>query len=744
MSIPNPVPTGTAGLPRNAVRLAERASAAGWAVSTEPGAEQVTVHLAARVVSGRGTMSVELTCHWTADRSGAFRWSHAAETRDGNPVPVRSAWSEVGDLLARYAPALVDADKEADGLTHHGRSAAQWGADATAQHQGAARHADEVRDVHRRLQEAQAAGEAWANAALASVAALADRAAEAEEAARFLAGRAEQAGAGRARRAFDLAEDARTLAEVCEEAARQAVNTALGAEAEAQCAPYVAAQLAADEAEEAAWRSEHPAGTAEEFALSVIQAYEVPARRFAEWWEENGRPGMTYLQGWDAFRPGGNPRAELGAYGALEEDINRAVYALGAAAGALLRAGGDQAQQERALTLAEESRRGEELYAPGARRRSGEGYQVAVRVWSALVGRGWDAWLSLDVLRDFVVLDRWAAAGVVEEVRRVRRLLLVDHALRERQARHAAVHEQLEAERIARHRAGEEVYRAARQAGQDEESADWARRDFLARLAAEADGRAEDGRSRFSRDDQVWVRPAPGEDGAVRYAGSVVAYLGRGRFRVSGPVGLVAREVAAERLSPADADEAQHDRGRQAGEDTRRREERAAREAEEQERRERAQAEADAALARRLARRRAAAGTAAPVAEHGQWSPVHAVPRSVGELWSAAAEGGWQMTCRTATGGRMLVVRIAGTTGAGRWVFELIWLPERGQYAVKKQHGKARWADGRSGPRGGRIRPTVGDVLAVIAQETREGAEAQLGELVGGPGRPESSAPARV
>ncbi|MFD5610473.1 hypothetical protein [Kitasatospora sp. NPDC127060] len=741
MTIPNPAPADTAPLPRNAVRLAERAAAAGWTVSTEPGAERVTVHLAARVVSGRGTVSVELTCNWTADRLGAFRWSHATETRDGNPIPIRSAWSEVGDLLGRYAPALVDADKEADGVTHHGRSAEQWSADATAQHQAAARHADEVRDVHRRLQEAQAAGEAWANAALESVTALAGRASEAEKSARFLAEQAAQAGTGRARRTFALAEDARPLAEVCEEAARQARDAALGAEAEALCAPYVAAQLTADEAEEAAWRSEHPDGTAEEFALSVIEAYEVPARRFAEWWEENRRPGMTYLQGWDASRPGGDPRAELGAYGALEKDTNRAVYALGAAAAALLLAGGDQAQQERALTLAQESRRGEELYAPGAWRRSGEGHQVAVRVWSALVGRGWDAWLSLDVLRDFAVLERWAAAGAVEEARQVRRLLLVDHALRERRARHAAVREQLKAERIARHRAGEEVYQAARRAGEGEKAAEWARRDFLARLAAEADGHAEDGRGRFSRGDQVWVQPAADEDGVVRYAGRVVAYLGKGRFRVSGPVGLVEREVAGGRLSPAEAGEAERDRDRQAREALQRLDERWAREAAERQRRERAQAVADAALARRQARRKAAAGTAAPIDAHGQWGPVHPVPRSVGELWAAAAEGGWRMTCRTGTDGRMLVVRISGTTDVGRWVFELIWLPERGQYAVKKQHGAARWADGRSGPRGGRIRPTVGDVLAVMAQETREGAEARLGELVGGPGRSESSAP---
>ncbi|MGV9268159.1 hypothetical protein ACWDRR_26240 [Kitasatospora sp. NPDC003701] len=738
MNTQNSTPAGTAGLPRNAVRLTERARAAGWTVSTERETGSVTVRLTAQVRHNRESMAVEVVCCWEEDQAHALRWRNAILRKDGRPIADPFGWREVGSLLERFAPVMIDAAAEKAGRTHHGLSAGQWSADADEQHQAAAGHASEVRGVQRRLQEERAAGAAWAAVALDVVTAQAERVRDAEEAARVLA---EESGEAGARGAFEMAEEARTLAKACEDAARLARNAALDAEAEELCAPYVAAQLETDEAEETAWRADNPNGTAEEFARTVVQAYEVPARQFGQWWAERHRPGMTYLQGYDAFHPGADPRAELGASMALDRDTNRAVYALGAAAAALLRAGGDQAQQGRAGKLEEESRRGEELYAPGARRRIGEGHQAAVRVWSALVDRGWNLWLSLDVLQDFVTLELWERAGAVEEATALRRLLLIDHGLRRRRERHDAVRERMEAERIARHRAGEEVYKAARQAGEDEESADWARWDFLARRDAEEDGQEEDGRGRFARGADVWAQPADDEPGAVPYAGRIVAYRGRGRFRVTGPAGTVPWEVLVDRLSPAEPDEARQDRARQEAEAARRREERAARDAEEQRRREEARAVAEAALARRLARRRAAAGTVAPVGEHGQWNPIHSVPRSVAELWAAAAEGGWRMTCRTGTDGQMLVVRIAGTTDAGLWVFELIWLPERGQYSVRKQLGAARWADGRSGPRGGRIRPTVRDVLLIIMQETREGAEARPGELVGGPGRPEPAAP---
>ncbi|WP_371503570.1 hypothetical protein OG871_40590 (plasmid) [Kitasatospora sp. NBC_00374] len=735
MNTPNDAPTTEHPLPRNAARLAERAAGGGWKVTTETAPTSASVTLKARVKDGRGSQAVEIFCLWEADKANGLRWRYGSLRKDGRPIADPFGWRDVGHLLGTFAPGMIDMTREETDLTHHGRETLWWQHDAREQAAAAAREASGVRQVHSRLQEQQAAGVAWAAHALASVTMELGRADDAAQAAQTLSAEARSAGA---RQAFELAEEARVLAEVCAMAAQKARAVALGAEADAECVPYVAAQQAADDAEETKWRAQHPDGGPEEFALAVIEAYEVPARDFARWWTENSRPGWTFLQGWDAFRPGGDPRAELGAYAALEEETNRAVYALGLAAAALLRDGDDaQAQQERARTLEEESLRGRALYEPGARRRTGEGHQVAVRVWSALVGRGWNVWLSLDVLQDLVILERWEKAGAVQEVGALRRLLLVDHALRARQTRHAAVRDALKAEESARYRAAEKVYAAAREAGEDQESAEWARRDALARLGADAAGRQEDGRGRFARGAQVWVEPDADEAGAVRYASRIAAYLGQGRFRVSGPVGLVAREVPVHRMSPAQAEEAAADRARQERDDAERRERRTAAAAEEAERAALAKAERDAVQARLAARERAAAGTMAPVAEGGQWQPVHPVPRSVGELWAAAARGGWRMTCRTGTDGRMLVVRISGTTGQGRWVFELLWLGFDGRYGVSQHHSLAKWADGRSGPRGGRIKPTVSDVLSVMATETKEGAAAQLGELVGGAGRVE-------
>ncbi|MFJ9167333.1 hypothetical protein ACIRN5_23525, partial [Lysinibacillus fusiformis] len=285
------------------------------------------------------------------------------------------------------------------------------------------------------------------------------------------------------------------------------------------------------------------------------------------------------------------------------------------------------------------------------------------------------------------------------------------------------------------------VYEAAREAGEDEESAEWARRDALARLGAEAAGRPEDGRGRYARGAEVWVEPGAEEAGADWYATRVEAYVGRGRgrFRVSGPVGQVARAVPVEQLHPATAEEAAVDVARQIVEDAQRRERRAAELAQEQERAAREEAERRAVRARLTARERAAAGTLAPVAEGGRWEPVHPVPRSVGELWAAAARGGWRMTCRTGTDGRMLIVRIEGTTGRGRWLLELLWLEAGRQYSVSQHHSRARWAAGRSGPRGGKVKPTVRDVLSLMAAETVEGAVTLPGELVGGAGRVEAA-----
>ncbi|MQS17486.1 hypothetical protein F7Q99_36205 [Streptomyces kaniharaensis] len=741
---------GAGNLPRNAARLAARADAAGWRVTTSQTPRSATVRLTAQIMAGRGSVAVAVVCLWQADAAGKLRWERAVLMKDGKQLDQPYNWPQVSPLLARLGTGMIDPDQEKTGATCHGRGAERWDSDVTCWFKVSIKaywHAAEVRDL---LQEQQVPGAAaaWTGQAFEATAALhrrlvrrCDRAQDVVLLAEREVSRAsEQGRTADARRVFQLAERARVLAESCSKDADAIEAAALAAEAEALCAPYVAARAAEVDAQERAWRAEHPGGGAQDFARTVLKAFEVPALKFAEWWQESARPGMTFAQGWDACCAGEPTHAETLAGAACEKDTYLAVFALGAVAAAQLRADERVGQAQRAELLEAAARHGASLYAPGASRRIGEGPQAAARVWTLLVGGTRDAWLSLELRENLAALEPWGRGVAAAEAGRLRTLLLVDHGLRLRQAAHAAVREELEAARARRYRAAHEVYEAELAGGAGEVAARQAQRDVLARLEAEERGREQDGRERFARGDDVWVEPSEG-DGSVaagRYAARMRCYCGQGVFLVDGFAEGAEHEVTAGRLSEAGREEAEADRARQVAVAERLREEAEARAAEARQAQEQVLAEQRLRRERQAGRERAAAGTLPPLAPGEEWRPAHALPPAVGELWSTAARNGWRMACWTAgeSGWSVLQVAIGGTTEQGRWAFHLVWSAAGGRYGVSKAHSTAVWADRRSGPRGGKVRPTITDVMAVMAAETFEGAAAAPGHLVGGPGRP--------
>ncbi|MEV7177870.1 hypothetical protein [Kitasatospora sp. NPDC093679] len=752
----DPAPAAASDMPRNAERLAARAQAGGWTVTPTITPQAVTLRLTATVRAGRGTGRLALECTWRATGQGPLRWEGATLQRDGQKARTQFGWPEVAPLLANLAPAMVDPAAEASGTTRHGRSAQEWREDLAAQAK-TAREAKERAQVARgrvrQVRYPQGPGgpvNGWADAA--------DRAAlpiysglERREYRVSLLPHRVGADAD-ARRLFDVAERARVLAEACVKDAAAVEAVLLAHEAEEVCAPLVAEEAAVMVAEEAAWRAANPDGGPARFAREVIGTFGGADGPFAEWWEENAEPGMTYYQGWDARDPHRMPRAELNLSLRLDAEVNRALFALGSAAAAVARARGGEEGEARAVRLAAEAQRGAALYAPGARRGRGEGGKAALAVWSLLECGRWG--MSLDMAENVRAVEMWTKTAARREAWEVRRLFLARHCLDVREDARREVREQLaEAER-ERGRVARGVFDQAQAAGASEAEAREVMWDVRARLDAEAAGRAADGRERFGRGGAVWVEPEP--HGGGRYVGTVACYLGRGLFRVRREAaGWEAFEdVPSGRMAPASPKEAVEDRARQLRAKEREEQERAVelqRRAEEQER----QAEAErvrAAEHRHLCERKAARATTrrgmqAPTAPGKVWAPVHRVPDSVEELWILAAEYGWAMDRETLFEGRTIVVRIVGTTSRGRWAFRLVWRAGGGRYAVEKSQSDALWADRRQGPRGGKVRPTVGDVRDVIVRsgETLEGAAAPLGQLVtaadvlrkpDGPGRP--------
>ncbi|MFE1781696.1 hypothetical protein ACFW9F_03660 [Streptomyces sp. NPDC059506] len=107
-----------------------------------------------------------------------------------------------------------------------------------------------------------------------------------------------------------------------------------------------------------------------------------------------------------------------------------------------------------------------------------------------------------------------------------------------------------------------------------------------------------------------------------------------------------------------------------------------------------------------------ASGNDIPVAEGGVWEPDYPVPPTADELWRIAQASGWSMTRETIPGSygtdRFKVFLEAHTT-VGHWKFSLEWRLRKGRYAADKERSWAWWPDGRTGPRGGEVHPTVAD-----------------------------------
>ncbi|MFF2548296.1 hypothetical protein ACFVUY_37865 [Kitasatospora sp. NPDC058063] len=743
-------------VPRNLSKLAASAAAAGWSVTPEVGMGWVAVSLTGRVRLGMASVAAGLRCIWRENGKGGFRWDDAERYRDGELDCDGIQWGEVTAWVERATAVLVDPAAEAAGTTFEGRSAAEWlevtdshGETAGTAYERGRNVRDRIKgllghwlplrecgtdgDLSLRAESVPAWVDAVDDATFGPFRRLDRRSVRVNDIERALRWEiTEAADENRtlvARRAAELAGRARVLAEACAAEADALESAVLDTEAEALCAPYVNAVMEEMEAGEREWRAANPTADARKFAGAVIQTIGDADVRFSEWWAKRGAPGMTYWQGWNAWQSecGQATAAEIRASLALRRETDRAVIAVAEEFAEHAQYTDDAGQQQRAAQIAETAQRGTALFAPGARPQRNEISDIATRAWALMCGRGaWSGGRTLDMAQDLAAVAEWNA-----DTDELRRLLMIRHGLDVRGRAGAAVREELMAEEERRGEIARTAYRAARAAGASDESAHAAGADARARYEADAEGRPADGREKFERGAYVWVGPAAGTANEP-YVATVLGYTRNGCFRVQEAAhGTV--DVRGDRLSPATPEEAEADRARQ----VREREERAA----ERERRDVA-ARAAAAEADRLrkvreerqnARAAVARTVAAPIAPGRVWEPAYPVPASIGELWSAAATMGWHMTRETSDTGysSRILVTIKGTTDRGAWKFGLVWNVSRGRYSVHKAHGWAVWADDRKGPRGGRIDPTIADVLRVMWTETIEGVAAPLGTLVG-------------
>ncbi len=722
---PPALPADAGVPPTKVIRLAEQARQAGWQVTSHTGTDAdgpwFALTLTGRLRSGSGSEPAEVRCRWATDGMHRVRWRGACVHRAGRETAQGIGWRLLPAILQELAAVLIDPAAEEAGHTHHGRGAEHWTSAALGYAEQAAKAlAAGERDARLRRPDGPAQE-------LYRLQRRAGAAATAAGAAQRAAGRE-----GAARRVFEVSERVRVLAKSCTEQAEALRMAALAGEAAAVCERYVAQDAAALAASEAQWRAANPGGAAGQFAHTVLRTIGRADAEFAQWWEDHATPGMTYLQGWDAWHAGHATEAELSASLRQEPEHARALFALGTAAAAVVAAvvaaAGDD-QEQRAERMAEAAHRGVGLFAPGARRTSREVHRLAVEVWSLLGGGRWG--MSLDMAANIPVVEPWLTTAAGVEAAEVRRLMLVRHGLNLRNQAHAVVREELEAADRLRAEAARAVYEAAVAAGESEETAREAARDARARLDADAAGRPEDGRGRLLRGQAVWVEPAEGGS-RERFVSLLACYLGRGLFRVRSAGSGEVFDADGGTLAPATAEEETADRCRQLAEG----QQRAARQ-----QRERAAADEQAAHEeaarqacekRRQARSAAAQDCSAPIAAAGRWAPAYRVPESVAALWQSAARNGWAMTRETRGSGAAsaVVVCVNGTTARGKWEFHLVWTVTHGAYRARKQASAAVWADGRSGPRGGQVRPGVTDALRVLAAETVEGAAAAVGVLV--------------
>ncbi|MFD4535664.1 hypothetical protein ACFWNL_18490 [Kitasatospora sp. NPDC058397] len=744
-------------VPRNLSKLATDAAAAGWTVTPEVGMGWLAVSLTGRVQFGRGSVAAGLRCIWRENGKGGFRWDSAERYRDGELDREGIAWGSVNGWVERATAVLVDPAAEADDVTFEGRGAAEWLAVTNAHGETAAEAYERGRNVRDRikgmlghwlpLRECGPDGDlslraesvpAWVDAVddatFGPFRRLDRRSVRVNDIERALRWEIAEAGDEKrtpgARRAAELAGRARVLADGCAAEADALESMLLDAEAEALCAPYVDAIMDEMEESEREWRAANPTADVRKFAGAVIQTIGDADIRFSEWWAKRNTPGMTYWQGWNTWQAerGQATGAETHASVQLYGETDRAILAVAEEFAARAKYTDDAEQQQRAAQIAEAAQRGAALLAPGARPQRNEISDIASRLWGLMCGRGvWGGGRTMDTAADLETAAEWNA-----DTDELRRLLLIRHGLDVRGRAGAAVREELKAEESRRGEIARTAYYAARTAGASEESAHAAGADARARYEADAEGRPADGRERFERGAYVWVGPAA-DTANEPYVASVLGYTRNGAFEVREPARGMVVHVPGDRLSPATTEEAETDRARR----EREREEQDA----ERERRN-AAARAAAAEADRLrkvreerqrARTEAARGTEARIAMNGAWAPEFSVPASIDELWKLAACMGWRMTRQTTGTGysSSIIVTIGGTTDAGVWRFGLVWTVSRGRYSVNKAAGWATWADERTGPRGGRIDPTIGDVKSIMYTETNEGIAAPLGVLVG-------------
>ncbi|MFB7763712.1 hypothetical protein [Streptomyces xiamenensis] len=712
-----------AGAPRNLVKLANDAAALGWETSVEVGYGWVALELSALIRTDKGSAESIARAVWSGGR-----WDADASTVQvgGREVPGPVGYRQlVGDLSRTV---VVDRDAEAAGALYKGRSAGEWA--EIADHRATVAE-EQVKRAYALINalSSRPGNPEWAQQARTAAAEVLPRMARRSWAARAAAGRIhrEVGAAARtgavcpARWAFDVQMRARALAAGCLADANAMERAPVDAEGEAARAEYVSAMKAERVAEETAWRAVNPMGTAGEFAAWVIRPpIAAEAEGFAQWWEKNARPGMTFWEGWDALHSDRMNSAENLAWIRVRGEIASAVFALARKAAAHARRNNKPRYADKLIRLVE-----------GNGEYPADNYLRAMRVWGALSGAVSTTAGELDAL------DRMTGMGAAREIREVRRLLLIRHGLMEhesaesakRRKREAVAAEQLSARRAARRSVYEGAFEAAQRAGEDRDGATEAAQDAAERH--DAKGNPDDGRSRFPRGAAVWVAPRPDIKDAP-YVGRVARYLGDGVFAVRELAYTMTCDIPAALLTLATESEAAADLNRQERALGKNRAERERRNAERH-----ARDVQEAATRERLDARTAAARTAEPPATRGrEWAPVHQVPNSIGDLWELAARYGWKMSRYTEDRARdwqCLTVFISGTTEHGLWAFRLTWTPNYGGgYSLSKAASRAKWADGRSGPRGGEIRPTIRDVsLVMMSSETQEGLSAPLGVLVG-------------
>ncbi|MFJ3856142.1 hypothetical protein ACIPRL_07945 [Streptomyces sp. NPDC090085] len=124
------------------------------------------------------------------------------------------------------------------------------------------------------------------------------------------------------------------------------------------------------------------------------------------------------------------------------------------------------------------------------------------------------------------------------------------------------------------------------------------------------------------------------------------------------------------------------------------------------------------------------------------WDLRAPAPKFVHTVCERAAHAGWDVTRQSEYDGERITVKLQADTDAGRWSFELVWRITRGRYAASAADSLATWADGRTGPRGGYVRPTVGEVLDVIQGNPARSAGTSVPDAA--PVRPDASAPVAV